>query len=442
MINVASDENGMIPDSLEEILSKWKPEDSKNPKKNTPKLLYTVPNGNNPTGYSLTSDRKNKIYKPWEPTFLSMDVDGRVIRADSLSKILSSGLRVGFMTGPKALIERIILHMQVSTLHTSTFSQLTRKMELGTEEMPHCGWTTIGPPFLKKDLVSSKKKGVQMMKNLMISLEGKDGLDEMYSFKYLPTEARLSAVDALIDSMTLVKKNEKEDTINDLFLSTKISNTQFQRLFHCLLYRAFHPQESLPPIPQHIVTLLDHSTEVTEKCQDPLSKIKAKEQVTAQDIFQDNHEEGPTAKKCNTEEEEAPFSVSNLAEGNVTRVGSINSAENFCVLMRQKNATLEEMSHQLMIHIEQFLDTNKTLSFMNTLDCIKAFPEEIIQFSKEQCCNSFLKGLSEKVEIRQLNHFWEIIIQDEISRITKDEASGNCHSRGSQKVSGPQRKTR
>ncbi|XP_014446852.1 kynurenine/alpha-aminoadipate aminotransferase, mitochondrial isoform X2 [Tupaia chinensis] len=145
MINVASDENGMIPDSLEEILSKWKPEDSKNPKKNTPKLLYTVPNGNNPTGYSLTSDRKNKIYKlarkydfliveddpyyflqfnePWEPTFLSMDVDGRVIRADSLSKILSSGLRVGFMTGPKALIERIILHMQVSTLHTSTFSQ-------------------------------------------------------------------------------------------------------------------------------------------------------------------------------------------------------------------------------------------------------------------------------------------------------------------------------
>ncbi|KAF4008254.1 hypothetical protein G4228_019935 [Cervus hanglu yarkandensis] len=33
-------------------------------------------------------------------------------------------LRVGFITGPKPLIERIVLHIQVSTLHTSTFTQL------------------------------------------------------------------------------------------------------------------------------------------------------------------------------------------------------------------------------------------------------------------------------------------------------------------------------
>ncbi|XP_036280165.1 kynurenine/alpha-aminoadipate aminotransferase, mitochondrial isoform X1 [Pipistrellus kuhlii] len=146
MINVPSDEYGIIPDSLKEILSKWKPEDSKNPEKNTPKFLYTVPNGDNPTGNSLTSNRKNEIYelarkydfliieddpyyflqfnKPWAPTFLSMDVDGRVIRADSFSKVLSSGLRIGFITGPKPLIERIVLHTQVSTLHTSTFTQL------------------------------------------------------------------------------------------------------------------------------------------------------------------------------------------------------------------------------------------------------------------------------------------------------------------------------
>ncbi|XP_040821923.1 kynurenine/alpha-aminoadipate aminotransferase, mitochondrial isoform X2 [Ochotona curzoniae] len=146
IINVASDEYGMIPASLKEILSQWKPEDAKNPKKNTPKLLYTVPNGNNPTGNSLTGERKKEIYelgrkydfliieddpyyflqfnKPWAPTFLSMDVDGRVIRADSFSKVLSSGLRVGFITGPKPLIERVVLHTQVSSLHTSTFTQL------------------------------------------------------------------------------------------------------------------------------------------------------------------------------------------------------------------------------------------------------------------------------------------------------------------------------
>lgn len=146
IINVPSDGYGIIPDSLKEVLSRWKPKDSKDPQKNTPKLLYTVPNGNNPTGNSLTSSRKKEIYelarkydfliveddpyyflqfnKPWTPTFLSMDVDGRVIRADSFSKVLSSGLRIGFITGPKPLIERIVLHTQVSTLHTSTFTQL------------------------------------------------------------------------------------------------------------------------------------------------------------------------------------------------------------------------------------------------------------------------------------------------------------------------------
>ncbi|XP_037686943.1 kynurenine/alpha-aminoadipate aminotransferase, mitochondrial isoform X2 [Choloepus didactylus] len=114
IINIPSDENGIIPKSLKEILSKWKPEDSQNPTKKTPKFLYTVPNGNNPTGVSLTSDRKKEIYelarkydfliieddpyyflqlnKSRTPTFLSMDVDGRVIRADSFSKVLSSGV--------------------------------------------------------------------------------------------------------------------------------------------------------------------------------------------------------------------------------------------------------------------------------------------------------------------------------------------------------------
>ncbi|XP_048186569.1 kynurenine/alpha-aminoadipate aminotransferase, mitochondrial [Perognathus longimembris pacificus] len=146
IINVPGDEHGIIPSSLREILSKWKPEDSKDPKKKTPKFLYTIPNGSNPTGNSLTADRKKDIYelarkydfliieddpyyfiqfnKPWAPTFLSMDVDGRVIRADSFSKVLSSGLRIGFLTGPKPLIERIVLHSQVSVMNTCTFAQL------------------------------------------------------------------------------------------------------------------------------------------------------------------------------------------------------------------------------------------------------------------------------------------------------------------------------
>ena len=56
-------------------------------------------------------------YLPNRPSsFLSLDTEGRVLRFDSFSKVLSSGIRLGFVTGPPPLIERINLHMQVSNL--------------------------------------------------------------------------------------------------------------------------------------------------------------------------------------------------------------------------------------------------------------------------------------------------------------------------------------
>ncbi|CAM4551428.1 kynurenine/alpha-aminoadipate aminotransferase, mitochondrial isoform X1 [Caretta caretta] len=146
IIKVPADKHGIIPEALKEILSRWRPEDAKKQNNNLPKFLYTVPNGSNPAGTSLTADCKKKIYqlarcynfliieddpyyflqfeKTKAPTFLSMDVDGRVIRCDTFSKIISAGLRLGFLTGPKPLIDRVILHMQTSTMHTSTFSQI------------------------------------------------------------------------------------------------------------------------------------------------------------------------------------------------------------------------------------------------------------------------------------------------------------------------------
>ena len=50
------------------------------------------------------------------PSLFSLDTEGRVIRFDSFSKILSSGIRLGFVTGPRPLIERVVLHMQVPAL--------------------------------------------------------------------------------------------------------------------------------------------------------------------------------------------------------------------------------------------------------------------------------------------------------------------------------------
>ncbi|CAO2624911.1 X-ray repair cross-complementing protein 5 [Lemmus lemmus] len=253
--------------------------------------------------------------------------------------------------------------------------------------------------------------------------------------KCTPTEAQLSAVGDLIDAMSLVRKSEEEDTIEDLFPVSKIPNPEFQRLFQCLLHRALHPQDRLPPIQPHILSMLDPPTEMKAKCEIPLSKVKTlfplteaikkKDQVTAQDIFQDNHEEGPAAKKCKTEKEETHVSISSLAEGNVTKVGSVNPVENFRVLVRQKIISFEEASLQLINHIEQFVDTNEILYFLKSMECIKAFREEAIQFSEEQRFNSFLKDLREKVEIKQLNHFWEIVVQDGVTLITKDESPGS-----------------
>ena len=139
---IESDEQGMRSDSLSEKLSKWKPGDP-----DVPKVLYINPTGCNPTGTIVGEQRKREIYDlccrydlllleddPYyflqfqqsgsPPSFLSMDVEGRVIRFDSFSKVLSSGLRVGFATGPKPLMERLVLHMQVSLLHASSLSQI------------------------------------------------------------------------------------------------------------------------------------------------------------------------------------------------------------------------------------------------------------------------------------------------------------------------------
>lgn len=54
-----------------------------------------------------------------------MDLEGRVLRLDSFSKILSSGLRLGYVTGPKELVQQIEYRMQVTTLHPSGLSQVT-----------------------------------------------------------------------------------------------------------------------------------------------------------------------------------------------------------------------------------------------------------------------------------------------------------------------------
>uniref|UniRef100_A0A8C0GSK9 X-ray repair cross-complementing protein 5 n=1 Tax=Chelonoidis abingdonii TaxID=106734 RepID=A0A8C0GSK9_CHEAB len=263
--------------------------------------------------------------------------------------------------------------------------------------------------------------------------------------KYTPTEDQLSAVDSLIDSMSLIYEDDDGETTEDIFKTSKIPNPQFQRLYQCLQYKAFHPDKPLPSIEQHLLEMLETPQEVRERCQAPLEKIKAlfplkvagkkKEQKTAQDIFKDNNEDGPGTKKANAENEEGSFSIANLAEGNVTAVGSINPAENFCVLVRQKNANFKEVSQQLVNRIEQFLETKGLQYYMKSINCIRVFREEAIKLSEVQCFNDFLQALKEKVEDKTLADFWEILIQG-MTTIDSPSAEGTLFSLQKRRVRG------
>eukprot|EP00475_Leptophrys_vorax_P009916 TRINITY_DN16609_c0_g2_i2.p1 TRINITY_DN16609_c0_g2~~TRINITY_DN16609_c0_g2_i2.p1 ORF type:complete len:317 (-),score=55.73 TRINITY_DN16609_c0_g2_i2:377-1327(-) len=132
MIPVETDEFGMIPENLRKSLELAQ---------KRPKVLYVIPTAQNPSGTTMSLKRKRDIYKiaqefdlivleddPYyflnpdrraNSSFLSIDVDGRVLRFDSFSKVLSSGMRIGWVSGPPALVNCINLHMQGSVLHSS-----------------------------------------------------------------------------------------------------------------------------------------------------------------------------------------------------------------------------------------------------------------------------------------------------------------------------------
>ncbi|KAF0687174.1 Aste57867_21030 [Aphanomyces stellatus] len=139
LVSVQTDGQGLVPEHLASILDNW------DASKKKPKVLYTIPTGGNPTGVSMTFERKQKVYAiaskhnlivleddpyyyltlngPRSKSLLHLDIDGRVLRFDSFSKILSSGLRVGTVYGPQELIERLNLHTQSANLHSSGLSQ-------------------------------------------------------------------------------------------------------------------------------------------------------------------------------------------------------------------------------------------------------------------------------------------------------------------------------
>jgi len=73
------------------------------------------------------------------PSFLSMDVDGRVMRLDSFSKVIAPGTRVGWITASEQLIHRYRMHVDCSTQGPSGLSQLVL-FKLLDEHWGHGGY--------------------------------------------------------------------------------------------------------------------------------------------------------------------------------------------------------------------------------------------------------------------------------------------------------------
>jgi len=131
--SVEMDEMGIIPESLEAIVKI----------DNRVRFLYTIPTFQNPSGRTMTLERRKKVLEiakrydflilednPYGelrytgeevPSIKSLDHEGRIIYVGSYSKVLSPGIRIGFVCAHKDIIAKLVIAKQVSDVHSNQF---------------------------------------------------------------------------------------------------------------------------------------------------------------------------------------------------------------------------------------------------------------------------------------------------------------------------------
>ncbi len=133
-VTVPSDDDGMQVDRLEEVLRREKV-----------KFIYVLPNFHNPAGVTLSEERRYRLVEiagkygvpiieddPYgELRFEGKDLvpiivlhKENVIYLSTFSKTLAPGIRIGWVTAPGRVIDRLIMAKQAADLHTSTFVQM------------------------------------------------------------------------------------------------------------------------------------------------------------------------------------------------------------------------------------------------------------------------------------------------------------------------------
>lgn len=135
LVGVETDTDGMNPEALERALDE-------NP--NT-RLIYLIPNFNNPTGRTMSKERRQAVYEiakkrevlilednPYGDLRFSgedvdcikkLDRDGVVIYCGTFSKVLAPGLRVGYVLAPREITAKIVTAKQTSDVHTNIWAQ-------------------------------------------------------------------------------------------------------------------------------------------------------------------------------------------------------------------------------------------------------------------------------------------------------------------------------
>lgn len=111
-----------------------------------PRFIYTIPNFQNPSGATMSLEKRKGVYalakkyglliledNPYGdlrvsgddiPSIKSFDTDGIVIYAGSFSKLLAPGIRVGYIVAPSQIIAKMIVGKQAADVHTPVFSQM------------------------------------------------------------------------------------------------------------------------------------------------------------------------------------------------------------------------------------------------------------------------------------------------------------------------------
>ena len=153
LISAPIDADGVKTDELEALIAEHKP-----------KFVYLIPTFGNPSGAMLSLERRKKVLEmavkhntliveddpygdlyfggePPPPSIMSLtaQVPGSrelVAHCGSLSKVLSPGLRIGWMIGPAEFLAKATMCKQFSDAHTSTFAQATAAQYLKSGRMP------------------------------------------------------------------------------------------------------------------------------------------------------------------------------------------------------------------------------------------------------------------------------------------------------------------